>query len=201
MTSTASEPATARPDRADATARRLSLLNVAFELRAFIALAVLVVVFGVLSDAFLTVPNLITMTKHVAINAVIALGMLLVILKGGIDLSVGSIVGLSGVVAGELLGGLHVGGVIAYPPVWVVIVSCVGVGMAVGAVNGVLVTRFNVAPFIATLGMLYVARGAPCSSPTAPPIPTWRATPPSATPASACSAAAGRSACPPPSGS
>ncbi|MEU6731578.1 hypothetical protein ABZ917_48405, partial [Nonomuraea wenchangensis] len=79
MTSTASRSAgTVQPDRADATARRLSLLNVAFELRAFIALAVLIVVFSVLSDAFLTVPNLITMTKHVAINAVIALGMLLV---------------------------------------------------------------------------------------------------------------------------
>ncbi|MGI5290047.1 ABC transporter permease [Nonomuraea polychroma] len=151
---------TAPPEQAAARARRLSLLNVAFELRAFIALAVLIVIFGLLSDSFLTVPNLITMTKHVAINAVIALGMLLVILKGGIDLSVGSIVGLSGVVAGELLQGLHVGGVIAYPPVWVVIVVCVAVGMAVGAVNGVLITRFNVAPFIATLGMLYVARGA-----------------------------------------
>ncbi|MGP3961234.1 ABC transporter permease [Nonomuraea sp. 3N208] len=157
MTATAT---TAPPEQAAAQARRLSLLNVAFELRAFIALGVLIVIFGLLSDSFLTVPNLITMTKHVAINAVIALGMLLVILKGGIDLSVGSIVGLSGVVAGELLQGLHVGGVIAYPPVWVVIVLCVAVGMAVGAVNGVLITRFNVAPFIATLGMLYVARGA-----------------------------------------
>jgi erythritol transport system permease protein len=69
-------------------------------------------------------------------------------------------VGLSGVVAGELLQGLHVGGVIAYPPMWVVIVLCVSVGMAIGLLNGILVTRFNVAPFIATLGMLYVARGA-----------------------------------------
>ncbi|MEU6731577.1 ABC transporter permease, partial [Nonomuraea wenchangensis] len=76
MTATAT---TAPPEReAAARARRLSLLNVAFEARAFIALAVLIVVFALLSDAFLTVPNLITMTKHVAINAVIALGMLLV---------------------------------------------------------------------------------------------------------------------------
>ena len=92
-----------------------------FELRAFIALAVLIIVFGSLSDSFLTVTNLITMTKHVAINAVLALGMLLVILKGGIDLSVGSIVGLSGVVGGELLGGIRLPGTdtIAYPPVWV----------------------------------------------------------------------------------
>ncbi len=141
--------------------KRLRTLNMIFELRAFIALAVLIVVFGALSDSFLTVTNLITMTKHVAINAVLALGMLLVILKGGIDLSVGSIVGLSGVVCGELLGGIHIPGTdtLAFPPVWVVVIVAIVVGTAVGLVNGMLVTRFNVAPFIATLGMLYVARG------------------------------------------
>ena len=156
----ASGEARQQVDAAAADARRLKLLNTAFELRAFIALAVLIVIFGLLSDSFLTVTNLITMTKHVAINAVLALGMLLVVLKGGIDLSVGSIVGLSGVVAGELLTGVTVGGTTAYPSVWVVVVLCVAVGALVGTVNGILVTRFNVAPFIATLGMLYVARGA-----------------------------------------
>ena len=141
--------------------RRLQVLTLIFELRAFIALAVLIVVFGSLSDSFLAVDNLITMTKHVAINAVLALGMLLVILKGGIDLSVGSIVGLSGIVCGELLGGIRVPGTdtIAYPPVWVVVILAIAVGTFVGLLNGVLVTKFNVAPFIATLGMLYVARG------------------------------------------
>ena len=54
-------------------------------------------------DNFLTAGNLMMMTKHVAINAILALGMLMVILNGGIDLSVGSIVGLTGVVAGNLL--------------------------------------------------------------------------------------------------
>ena len=142
--------------------RRLRLLNLVFELRAFIALFVLVIVFSLLSDSFLTVSNVIIMTKHVAINAVLALGMLLVILKGGIDLSVGSIVGLSGVVCGELLGGVRVPGTdtIAYPAAWVVIVCAIAVGTFVGTINGVLITRFNVAPFIATLGMLYVVRGA-----------------------------------------
>jgi erythritol transport system permease protein len=141
--------------------RRLKTLNMIFELRAFIALGVLIVVFGALSDSFLTVDNLITMTKHVAINGVLALGMLLVILKGGIDLSVGSIVGLSGIVCGELLGGIRIPGTdtVAYPSVWVVVVLAIAVGTAVGLLNGILVTRFNVAPFIATLGMLYVARG------------------------------------------
>lgn len=145
----------------DKDVRRLRTLNMIFELRAFIALGVLIIVFGSLSDSFLTVTNLITMTKHVAINAVLALGMLLVILKGGIDLSVGSIVGLSGVVCGELLGGITLPGTdtVAYPPVWVVVLLAIAVGTFVGMINGVLVTRFNVAPFIATLGMLYVARG------------------------------------------
>ncbi len=75
------------------------------------------------------------MTKHVAINAVLALGMLLVILKGGIDLSVGSIVGLSGVVCGELLQGIHVPGTdtVAFPPVWVVVILAIAVGSAVGS--------------------------------------------------------------------
>jgi erythritol transport system permease protein len=144
VSSTTAAPPQA-PDRRPAEAGRLKLLNLVLELRAFIALAVLIVVFGLLSDSFLTVTNLVTMTKHVAINGVLALGMLLVILKGGIDLSVGSIIGLSGVLAGELLGG---------------VVLCLAAGAAVGALNGALVTRFRVAPFIATLGMLYVIRGA-----------------------------------------
>ncbi|MEU4886621.1 MULTISPECIES: ABC transporter permease [Streptomyces] len=146
--------------RAAVQARRMKVLDSVFELRAFIALGVLIVVFSLLSDSFLTADNLITMTKHVAINAVLALGMLLVILKGGIDLSVGSTVGLSGVIAGELLRGLGIGDFIAYPQVWAVVVLCMAAGTLVGLVNGLLVTRMNVAPFIATLGMMYVARGA-----------------------------------------
>lgn len=130
--------------------------------RAFIALIVLIIIFSLLSDSFLTVGNLITMTKHVAMNAILAIGMLFVILKGGIDLSIGSTVGLSGVVAGVLLQGLQIDSlnVVLYPAVWVVVLCSLLVGTLVGFVNGILVTKFNVAPFIATLGMLYVARGA-----------------------------------------
>ena len=144
-----------------AEGRRLKAVNLLFELRAFIALIVIVIVFAALSDVYLTWDNLVTMTKHVAINAILAIGMLMVILTGGIDLSVGSIVGLAGVVAGVLLEGLHLGfaNTIVYLPVWGVVVCALVVGSGVGAVNGVLVTRFNVAPFIATLGTLYMARG------------------------------------------
>lgn len=136
--------------------------TILLEGRAFIALIVLIIVFSLLSDSFLTVSNLIIMTKHVALNAILALGMLFVILKGGIDLSIGSTLGLSGVVAGVLLQGLPIDafGVVLYPAVWVVVLVSLAVGTFVGLVNGILITRFNVAPFIATLGMLYVARGA-----------------------------------------
>src|SRR3954453_12075826 len=134
-----------------AEGRRLKMVNLIFELRAFIALIVLIIVFGLLSDSYLTWDNLGTMTRHGAINAILAIGMLMVILTGGIDLSVGSIVGLAGVVAGVLLEGLHVGGVTVFPPVWAVIVIALAIGAGVGLVNGTVVTRFGVAPFIATL--------------------------------------------------
>ncbi len=142
--------------------REVDPLSLLLEGRAFIALIVLIIIFALLSDSFLTFNNLVTMTKHVAYNAILALGMLFVILKGGIDLSVGSTVGLSGVVAGTLLQGwnLTLFDIVVYPQVWVVVLASLTVGTLVGLINGVLVTRFNVAPFIATLGMLYVARGA-----------------------------------------
>nr|WP_284699516.1 ABC transporter permease [Sphingomonas lycopersici] len=103
------------------------------------------------------------MAKHIAIIAVLGIGMTYVILTGGIDLSVGSIAGLSGMVAGALiLNGLTVAplGWVIYPSVPLVLLIALALGGLIGLANGVLVTRFGVAPFIATLGMLYVARGA-----------------------------------------
>lgn len=139
-----------------------SLPDYLFRLRALIVLAVLVVAFTALSPAFLTPGNLTILVKHVAINAILAVGMTFVILSGGIDLSVGSIAGLSGIVAGGLI---HSGlvlqslGVVVYFHTWLVIVLALTVGGIVGAVNGFVISRLQVAPFIATLGTMYVARG------------------------------------------
>jgi erythritol transport system permease protein len=157
-TATPSMPAANTPE-VGAVTGRLRVVNLLLELRAFIALIVLIIVFSLLSDAYLTYDNLITMTRHVAINALLAIGMLMVILTGGIDLSVGSIVGLAGIVAGVLLEGLTIGDTTLFPPVWAVVILVLAVGAGVGAINGTVITRFGVAPFIATLGMLYVARG------------------------------------------
>lgn len=129
--------------------------------RTLVVLIVLIVIFSAISGEYLTQSNLILMTKHVAINAILAIGVTFVILTGGIDLSVGSIAGLASMIAGGLLfSGLSVPGGTVFFSVAVVILIGILVGALVGGLNGVLVTRFRVAPFIATLGMLYVARGA-----------------------------------------
>jgi erythritol transport system permease protein len=129
--------------------------------RALIALVIIIAIFAVMSDNYLTAGNLTTITKQVAFNAIVALGMLLVILNGGIDLSVGSIVGFTAAVAGNLFRGVHVPGtdLTMFPSLWVIIVLSLAIGMLVGWINGLLIARLNLAPFIVTLGMLYVARG------------------------------------------
>jgi len=137
-------------------------LEVVLKLRALIALIALVVVFSVLSPEFLTTGNLTILVKHVAINAVLAIGMTFVILSGGIDLSVGSIAGLCGMIGGALLSKglvLQTFGIVVYPHAWFAVAVAVVAGMACGAINGMLVASLKLAPFIATLGSLYVARG------------------------------------------
>lgn len=130
--------------------------------RAFIALILVMAVFTYLSPSFLTKANIVIMTKHVAINALLAIGMTFVILTAGIDLSVGSIVGMVAMIAGGLINeGINLPqlGVIVYPHTWMIILISLAVGTLAGAITGYIITRFNVAPFIATLGMFYAARG------------------------------------------
>lgn len=130
--------------------------------RTFIALIALVIVFSFLAPNFLSAQSMILIAKHVALYAVLGIGMTFVVVSGGIDLSVGSIVGLAGMIAGGLIYEglvLPMFGVTVYFSVPVVMLITIIAGILVGAVNGFLVTRFNVAPFIATLGVLYVARG------------------------------------------
>lgn len=138
-----------------------SLGRLLLEGRAFFALIAIIAVFSFLSPNYLTVGNFLIMASHVAIYGILAIGMLLVILNGGIDLSVGSILALSGVMAGAMMQGIELQalGIILYPPVWAVVVLTCVLGALVGAVNGVLIAWFKVPAFVATLGVMYVARG------------------------------------------
>lgn len=117
-------------------------------------LVVLLVVFGaltLLSDDFLTANNLANLARQVSIYGIIAIGQLLVILTGGIDLSTGSILGLSGAVTAQLI----VDGVPVVPAIALGLL----IGAALGLFTGFVVTRLKLPPFIATLGMLGIARG------------------------------------------
>jgi erythritol transport system permease protein len=133
------------------------------QLRTLIALFILVIIFSFTAPAFLTTGNMVIMVKQVALNAILGIGMTFVILTGGIDLSVGSIVGLCGMIAGGLINEgllLPMFGVSVFFNIPIVILLTLGVGMLIGLLNGLVITKFNVTPFIATLGMLYLARGA-----------------------------------------
>jgi erythritol transport system permease protein len=154
-------PATEPTTQPSAKKRSINVNSLLMEGRALIALLIIIAIFTVLSDNYMTTGNLTTITKQVAFNAIVALGMLMVILNGGIDLSVGSTVGLTGAVAGNLFRGLDMplSQAIMFPKVWVIVVIAIAVGMLVGLLNGLLIARLNLAPFIVTLGMLYVARG------------------------------------------
>lgn len=118
---------------------------------ALIALIILCVLLSFLSPNFLTVENIISIALQTAVIAIIAIGMTYVIITSGIDLSVGSVIALAGVVAGQLLiNGLNI-----------VLAMLVGVliGALFGLLNGLLITKGNLQPFIATLGTMMIARG------------------------------------------
>lgn len=102
-------------------------------------------------STFLSWSNLSQVIKALSFIAIMAVGQSVVIIAGGIDLSVGSVLGLSGVVAAVMLNGI-----LGVPSA---IVLGVVVGLASGLVNGFLITRAKLPPFIATLGMMSVARG------------------------------------------
>jgi ribose/xylose/arabinose/galactoside ABC-type transport system permease subunit len=109
------------------------------------------VVLSLASPRFLTPGNLINVVRQTSVNGIIAVGMTLVILSGGIDLSVGSILALTGVVAASLVTSGQA------PPL--AMFSAPALGFALGALNGMAVAYLRIPPFIATLGMMTIARG------------------------------------------
>jgi ribose/xylose/arabinose/galactoside ABC-type transport system permease subunit len=132
------------------TLRRL--LGHGRQLSTLAGLILLCVLLWALTPFFLTRSNLLNVMEQTALNAIVAVGMTFVIVSGGIDLSVGSIVALSGVVlASALQAGWPVPAAIAVGLV---------VGALAGLLNGLLITRGRLPPFIATLGLMSVARGA-----------------------------------------
>lgn len=117
----------------------------------FIGLLLIVAVISIMSPNFLTLNNLLNVLRQVSINALIAFGMTFVILTGGIDLSVGSILALTGAVtAGFMAGGMD--------PLLAMFLGLL-LGAILGAINGIIIAKGKVAPFIATLATMTIYRG------------------------------------------
>jgi putative xylitol transport system permease protein len=126
----------------------------------FIALALVCVTLAVISENFLSTRNILNVLRQTSINGILAIGMTFVILTRGIDLSVGSVVALAGIVAASFATTASTGMVVGAPyPALVAIIVGLAVGMACGGVSGIIVARFHVPAFVATLGMLSAARG------------------------------------------
>ncbi|MER5886771.1 ABC transporter permease [Streptomyces sp. NPDC001941] len=122
-----------------------------------VALLALVAAFTLAAPKFATSGNLTHIATEITLNTMLAVGMTFVILVGGIDLSVGSVMALAAVVSGEVLTSPSLSTPVA---VTLAVLVAAGVGMACGLVNGFVSERWRVPSFIVTLGMLNVARGA-----------------------------------------
>ncbi len=146
MSAVSSPPARAR------SWRERTFGNAAFRFESLLVLAALTAIMAFLSPVFFSVSNLLNIVLSTSVFGVLAIGMTFVICSAGIDLSVGSIVGLSGVVGALATANLDL-------PWPACIVGCLAAGAFAGWVNGFLITKGMIPPFIVTLGMLGVARG------------------------------------------
>jgi ribose transport system permease protein len=125
--------------------------NMTQKLGPLLGLLALIIIVSVLNPSFLEPLNILNLLRQVSINALIAFGMTFVILTGGIDLSVGSILALSSALtAGMIVSGMD--------PILAIIIGCL-LGGVMGMVNGLLITKGKMAPFIATLATMTLFRG------------------------------------------
>ena len=118
----------------------------------FIAFIAICIMLSIATPYFFTAQNIIIVLRQVSINGILAIGVTFVIIAGGIDLSLGSVLALTGVVAASFA---HPGTYALVVPVMLGILT----GVIIGAINGLTITLGKVAPFIVTLGMMTIARG------------------------------------------
>ncbi|OGW15584.1 MAG: hypothetical protein A3G93_14340 [Nitrospinae bacterium RIFCSPLOWO2_12_FULL_45_22] len=127
-----------------------------------LALALEIIIFSLLSENFFTADNLLNVTNQATFIAIIAVGMTFVIISAGIDLSVGSVFALVGIITAGVL-------TLDITPLWLrlplALLAGLAVGLCAGLFSGLMISRFNVAPFIATLAMMTICRGLASLSP------------------------------------
>ncbi|MFN8474372.1 MAG: ABC transporter permease [Anaerolineae bacterium] len=139
-------------DQANVATRMARGVSRTREIGVLVALAILCVAMSFLSPYFLTPLNIFNVLRGMSTIGIMAIGMTMVIVSGGIDLSVGSILAASGMLAARLM---------TYNEIspWLAAFAGILMGLGLGAINGLVITKLRIAPFIATLGMLSIARG------------------------------------------
>jgi ribose transport system permease protein len=141
---------------------RPSLREHVAKLQALLALAVMVVALSIANERFATAENAANVARQISVNLCLSIGMTMIIISGGIDLSVGSVMALGAAVAGSALTRGVVlerfDSIVLFTPLGAVLLG-VAVGSLLGAANGLVITRLRLPPFVATLGMLSIARG------------------------------------------
>lgn len=106
---------------------------------------------AIINPVFLYKANLVEIARSISFTVIMGVGMTFVMIGAGIDLSIGSVLALTGIVSGKILqAGL---------PIWLAIICGMCVGVIVGAVNGFVISKYKIPPMIATLGMMYIVRG------------------------------------------
>lgn len=139
------------PQEAETLQLKKSNQSVFQKIAPFIGLIAIIAIITILNPGFLAISNLMNVLRQVSINALIAFGMTFVILTGGIDLSVGSILALTG----ALTAGIMASGV---DPILAMLIGLL-IGAVLGAINGIIIAKGKVAPFIATLATMTIYRG------------------------------------------
>lgn len=119
--------------------------------KSLVVLVIFCIIVSIINPRFLTVSNILNILRQTSINSVIAVGMTFVILTGGIDLSVGSILAISGAVAAAMISQGN--------NIFVVVIAALAIGAALGAFNGLIISKGKIQPFIATLGVMTLVRG------------------------------------------
>lgn len=131
--------------------KKINIKEFLVKYKSLVGLVLLIAVVSMLNPAFLSVKNILNILRQTSVNAIIAAGMTFVILTGGIDLSVGSILGLSGAVCASLL--------VSGKGIFVGVIAALLVGALVGFMNGFVISKGKLQPFIATLASMTVLKG------------------------------------------
>jgi ribose/xylose/arabinose/galactoside ABC-type transport system permease subunit len=152
MSESAVDTAGQAPARKEGSEAKFDWREFLLNYNIILVLLLLCVGLSLYTDRFLNQENIINITRQVSINGILAIGMTVVVLTGGIDLSVGSLVALSGVVTAVGLRDYHLGLALVIP-------LSLLVGLAMGSINGYFVAYCRAAPFVVTLAMMTAARG------------------------------------------